>query len=38
MTPTGDIDLMEISQRLPEGLFREYCEMAREWRAGRRRK
>lgn len=37
MTPRGEIDLMEMSERLPEQAFREYCETAREWRAGRRK-
>jgi hypothetical protein len=35
MTPKGEIDLMEMSERLPEKAFREYCAMAREWRARR---
>lgn len=35
LTPMGDIDLFEMSERLPEGAFREYCEMAREWRSRR---
>lgn len=38
MTPTGEINLMEMSERLPEHVFREYCEMAREWRSRRPKK
>lgn len=38
MTPRGEIDLFEMSEQLPEYAFREYCAIAREWRAGRRKK
>lgn len=38
MTPTGDIDLMEMANRLSELIFREYCEASREWRSRRRKK
>ncbi len=31
----GAIDLMEMSKRVPESLFREYTSMCREWRAHR---
>jgi hypothetical protein len=33
MTHRGEVDLYAMAMELPEGVFREYCEIAREQRA-----